>query len=205
MGTDATFVFADLAGFTALTEAHGDDDAAGLAERFYAMTEACLVGDARLVKTIGDAVMLVAPAPLVAIDVATKLVAAAAATAAFPELRAGIHAGPAVERHGDYLGATVNLAARVASHARGGQILCTEPIAVVAAAAGRRVEPLGPVRFKNVSDPVPIFELTREAERAATCPVCKMTLGHDAIAVIVHGETHHVCSEACGARLAARA
>lgn len=46
-------LFADLAGYTALTEAHGDSDAAGIAERFYALARACLVGDAHVVKTLG--------------------------------------------------------------------------------------------------------------------------------------------------------
>lgn len=52
----AIILFADLSGFTALTETHGDFDAAQIAERFYALAQAALSGDARPVKTIGDAV-----------------------------------------------------------------------------------------------------------------------------------------------------
>lgn len=55
-----TFLFADLAGFTALTETHGDDDAADVVARFYDLVHVSLVGEARLIKTIGDAVMIVA-------------------------------------------------------------------------------------------------------------------------------------------------
>ena len=54
--------FADLAGYTALTEAHGDDgaaDVADVAERFFELTVSVLRGDGRIVKTIGDAVMIV--------------------------------------------------------------------------------------------------------------------------------------------------
>ena len=52
--------FADLAGYTALTEAHGDDGAADVAEsRFFELTVSVLRGDGRIVKTIGDAVMIV--------------------------------------------------------------------------------------------------------------------------------------------------
>ena len=40
----------------------------------------------------------------------------------FPTLRAGVHAGSCVHRDADYFGATVNLAARVADHARAGQM-----------------------------------------------------------------------------------
>ena len=53
-------IFADLAGYTALTEAHGDSGAADVAERFFELTASVLQADARIVKTIGDAVMVVA-------------------------------------------------------------------------------------------------------------------------------------------------
>ena len=51
----ATFAFADLAGFSALTEAHGDDEAAGLIDRFESSANDSLVEGDRLVKSIGDA------------------------------------------------------------------------------------------------------------------------------------------------------
>lgn len=52
----AVILFADLSGFTALTETHGDYDAAQVAERFYTLAQVALTDDAQLVKTIGDAV-----------------------------------------------------------------------------------------------------------------------------------------------------
>src|SRR5262245_8473695 len=58
-GRSCAVAFADLAGYTALTEAHGDIGAADVADRFTQITESVLVGDARIVKTIGDAVMIV--------------------------------------------------------------------------------------------------------------------------------------------------
>ncbi|MBA3672275.1 MAG: hypothetical protein H0W68_09670 [Gemmatimonadaceae bacterium] len=61
MSVEYTFVFADLAGYTAMTEAHGDDDAAQIATRFHEPARACLPAETRLVKTIRDAVMLVSP------------------------------------------------------------------------------------------------------------------------------------------------
>ena len=60
---EATFCFVDLAGFSALTEAHGDDAAADLALRFAGLVTETLAGDGRLVKTIGDAVLVVSPSP----------------------------------------------------------------------------------------------------------------------------------------------
>jgi adenylate cyclase len=61
--SDATFVFADIAGFTALTEAHGDERAATLVADFCDAVRAELPADAAHVKTIGDALMLRVPDP----------------------------------------------------------------------------------------------------------------------------------------------
>ena len=52
----ATFLFADIAGFTALTEAHGDDHAADLVANFCEAVRVLPEYDARAVKSIGDAV-----------------------------------------------------------------------------------------------------------------------------------------------------
>lgn len=54
------FLFADISSFTALTEAHGDDRAADCAARFYELAQQSLAGNARLVKKIGNAVMITA-------------------------------------------------------------------------------------------------------------------------------------------------
>ena len=95
---EATFGFIDLAGFTALTEAHGDSEAVAQLDRFEAITtEALGLGD-RLVKTIGDAVMLVFPEPAAAIAAVSRLFAALAETD-LPIARAGLHHQDAIGRH----------------------------------------------------------------------------------------------------------
>lgn len=53
--SDATIAFADIAGFTALTEAHGDDHAATMLGQYYALAAASLCDGAKVVKHIGDA------------------------------------------------------------------------------------------------------------------------------------------------------
>ncbi len=111
-----TFLFADIAGYTALTEAHGDDEAAELARAFCrAVSDAAAARGGEVVKTIGDAVMV--RHDLSAEAVALGLAAAHEVMAGhgFPAVRVGMHHGPAVERDGDWFGATVNLAARVAA------------------------------------------------------------------------------------------
>lgn len=171
-------LFADLAGYTALTEAHGDDDAANVAARFYLLARQSLRGPTRFVKPIGDAVMLAGPAPTLLLESLLRLRAAIDAEPDYPAMRAGLHVGPVVERDGDVFGATVNVAARVAAYSRSGQTLCT---ARFRDALGNcpwvALAPLGPVRLKNVLDPVELFEVSDAGAPIsvyAVDPVCRM-------------------------------
>ena len=109
--SDRAVMFADLAGFTALTEAHGDEDAVAVTFRFTALGNDVLVGTTRIVKTIGDAIMFTADSIGDAVDTGLALLTVVDAEPSFPGVRIGIHAGEMVERDGDVFGATVNLAA----------------------------------------------------------------------------------------------
>src|SRR5215217_4714069 len=120
----ATFVFADIAGFTALTEAHGDQEAAALVADFSAAVRAELpASGGRQVKTIGDAVMLCIPDPADAILLGLRITHELMRGHGTLAVRVGLHHGPAVERDGDYFGAAVNLAARVSAEASAGEVL----------------------------------------------------------------------------------
>lgn len=171
-------LFADLAGYTALTEAHGDEDAANVAERFYLLARQSLRGPTRFVKPIGDAVMLAGPEPTRLLETLLRLNAAIDAEPDYPAMRAGLHVGPVVERDGDVFGATVNVASRVAAYSRSGQTLCT---ARFRDAPGDcpwvALAPLGPVRLRNVLDPVELFELSDAGAPISVYtvdPVCRM-------------------------------
>ncbi|MDQ6838956.1 MAG: hypothetical protein M3137_11660 [Actinomycetota bacterium] len=65
-----------------------------------------------MVKTIGDAVMLASPTPEAALRTITGVLRSCEEIHGFPLPRAGAHHGPAIARHGDWLGGSVNLAAR---------------------------------------------------------------------------------------------
>src|SRR4051812_24804597 len=136
---EATFVFADIAGFTALTEAHGDHDAAALVADFCGSVRAELPASGGTeVKTIGDAVMLTIPDPAAAIRLGLRITHELMQGHSAPAVRLGLHHGPAIERDGDYLGAAVNLAARVSGEAGGGEVLLTASTAARAAASRSR-------------------------------------------------------------------
>lgn len=208
--SDRSFLFADLAGFTALTEAHGDVDAADVAERFTKLARASLVEGSELVKTIGDEAMIVASDPLSAVRTALQLSGAVNEEERFPGLRAGIHSGSSVERDGDFFGTAVNMAARVAAHARSGQILCTESVAGAARSVeGVDVRPAGRGHFKNITEPVELFEIGVRDDAGAVLevdPVCHMRIDAEAApARLPYGDrTYLFCSFECARAFAER-
>jgi adenylate cyclase len=152
--------FADLAGYTRLTEEAGEEQALDVVERFVAGVEVTLPEEARVIKTIGDEVMIVSSDTAALVDWAVGYQALAAD--ARPRPRIGIHAGAALYRDGDYYGRAVNLAARVAARAAGGEVLVTQAV-VDAAASGLRFERIGEVTLKGFSEPTELFVAGRGA------------------------------------------
>jgi len=154
--SEHTFLFADLVGFTALTDAEGDDRGAEVALALYerARQLAPRYGAEEL-KTLGDGVVLRCDRAEGGIELAVRLVEELESIPGFPPLRVGVHAGPAVHRHGEWYGRTVNVAARLCAAAGGGEVLASEQ---AIAAAGRlpKIE-LGERRLhwlRNVTEPI---------------------------------------------------
>jgi adenylate cyclase len=151
--------FADLAGYTRLTEEEGEEEALGAVERFVDAVENTLPDDARVVKTIGDEVMIVGSDPAALTDWAVGFQALVDER---PLPRVGIHYGETLYRDGDYYGREVNLAARVAARAAGGEVLVTRPV-VDNAGQYLEFEPIGEVRLKGFREPTELF-LAKPAE-----------------------------------------
>ncbi len=200
---DLVFCIADLSGYTALTEAHGSREAAKIVARYVELAETTLSPAVRLVERVGDELLIVAPDPAVAVEAAICLRAAVEYEPLFPAVRAGLHAGPVLEQGGRYFGAPINLTARVAAHARAGQIVCTSAIAEAAEGlAGVIYRPLGQARFKNVTHPVALFEVLvgrAVVEVAFVDPVCRMQVRpEEAAGQLAHaGRAHYFCSLDC--------
>jgi class 3 adenylate cyclase len=124
--------FVDFSGFPRLTEELGDDGAPtsrrGLVEEAEKVTA---VGTgARIVKLLGDGVMLHGVEASAALDAALTLVEPLP-HAGLPGAHAGVHAGPVIERDGDLFGRTVNLAARITGAAREGEVLVSSDVVAV--------------------------------------------------------------------------
>jgi adenylate cyclase len=208
--TDATFVFADIAGFSALTEAHGDEEALKLVEEFSEAVEAELPAvRGEHVKTIGDALMLRIPAPGDAVVLALRIANDLIADHGAPAVRVGLHHGSALERNGDYFGASVNLAARVSALASGGEVLLTGPTAALALdLKGVLYESRGRQALRHVAEPIEIFAALRVGEIAddhlPVDPVCRMVVDPDRAAgrLLHEGSTYFFCSLSCAGEFA---
>ena len=203
---DATFVFADIAGFTALTEAHGDEQAVALVEAFTDLVCRELPRvDGEHVKTIGDALMLRIPAPGDAIRLGIDISQGSHGSA---PIRVGMHHGPAIEREGDYFGASVNLAERVSSAAAGGEVLVSGSTAALAPdLEGVVYESRGRQQLRNVSEPVELFAalpVGAAAERLPIDPVCRMAVDPErAPGRLLHdGQAYFFCSLSCAGAFA---
>lgn len=202
-----SFLIADLAGFTALTEAHGDERAADVAADFVdGMRRLVTRHEAREIKTMGDAVLVHIGDAARAVCLAECAVGELGSRHGSLAVRIGVHTGPAVQRGADWFGATVNIAARVAAEARADEALLTDATVVAAGAVklGATITPLGERSLRNVRSPVVLHSL--RPGRPSTLglrvdPVCRMAVTSvDAPASAVHeGETVFFCSTVCAA------
>ena len=145
--------FADLAGYTRLTEEEGDEEAVNAVERFLQAVETTLPDDARVIKTIGDEVMVVGTDGAALCDWAVGFQTLYEYR---PLPRIGMHIGEVVYRDGDYYGREVNLAARVAARAAGGEVIVTRTV-VDTAGGHLEFERIGEVRLKGFADPTELF------------------------------------------------
>ncbi|RKQ93755.1 adenylate cyclase [Solirubrobacter pauli] len=145
--------FADLAGYTRLTEEVGEEEALEVVERFVELVTETLPEDARVIKTIGDEVMIVGTDLGALVDWAVGFQALQTER---PLPRIGLHAGSVLYRDGDYYGRAVNLASRVAARATGGEVLVTREVRAV---AGRHLgfQPIGEVKLKGFDDATELF------------------------------------------------
>jgi adenylate cyclase len=151
--------FADLAGYTRMTEEEGELQAVDAVERFVEAVETSLPDDARVIKSIGDGVMVVGNDAAGLTDWAVDFQARQTER---PLPRIGIHAGVALYRDGDYFGRDVNIAARVSARSTGGEVLVTRPI-VDAAGPNLAFERIAEITLKGFNEPTEIFIATEKA------------------------------------------
>ena len=164
--------FSDLVGFTKMGEELPPEEIGRVAGRLGELAADVATGPVQLVKTIGDAAMLVSPDAEALVRVTLDLVKAADDEGEdFPMLRAGVARGEAIGRGGDWYGRPVNVASRLTGVARPGSVLTTEAVHDEAedafdwSFAGRK-------KLKGVKEPLPLFR-ARRSPKADACVIDK--------------------------------
>jgi adenylate cyclase len=155
-------VFTDIVGFTEFTAEHGDDEALALLDRQDKVVRGSLPDDARVVKELGDGLLLWFPEAVSALGSCLALserFEEEAATDVPLWVRVGVHWGCPTRRGDDLVGHDVNLAARIVDVAGPGEVLVSEPIRALVhgRVQGLRLDELGPVVMKGIPDAVPLY------------------------------------------------
>ena len=168
-------LFTDLVGFTAYTEAAGDDAAVRVLD-----VQSALAGEvvadhdgARIVKELGDGLLLWFGDPDAGLSGALAIQASvenARCEGTLPlAVRMGLHCGEVSVRGDDLVGLTVNTAARIVALAGPGELLVSDDIAGACRdGAGRTtLEAVGPIRVKGLRDPIWLHRVAAQRAGAA--------------------------------------
>ena len=116
--------FADLVGFTALSQQVGDDELAAIVDQFEQLAfDVVTAQGGRVVKMIGDEVMFTVDSAEAAAEIGLALAEGTRGADELSDLRVGLAAGPLLEREGDLYGPVVNLASRITAIAFPGTIV----------------------------------------------------------------------------------
>ena len=162
---ELTVCFADLVEFTRLGEEIAPEELGMVAGRLEEMATAVAEPPVRLVKSIGDAVMLVSSEPAPMVGAALALIHAAEQEGQqFPWLRAGIASGPTLPQSGDYYGRAVNLASRITNVARPGSVVLDQATKE-AADEGFDYSYVGERRLKGLDYRVKLYRARTPGER----------------------------------------
>jgi len=159
---DEAAAFADLSGYTRLTEEAGDDVAARVS-----LLLADLVSEiadehrGEVVKMLGDGVHFHFRDPRDAVRASLEIVDRVAPRG-LPPAHVGVNAGPMIYDGGDYFGRTVNIAARIAAQAAANQVFVGEDLVRGVEPQGYRVREVGPFELKGIARPVTLFEAVRD-------------------------------------------
>jgi class 3 adenylate cyclase len=150
--------FVDLVGSTTMQGRLDPAELGALVTRFETRAfEVIAAGGGRLVKFIGDEIMVAAMDPVAGSHVVLDLVEAFTDDGTQP--RGGLVFGEVLFRHGDYYGPVVNLAARLVDTAIPGEVLVDASVAEEAKDEGLSFEPAGRRQVKGFDAPVAVWSL----------------------------------------------
>jgi adenylate cyclase len=162
---EVAVLFTDLVDFSAWALDAGDELALELLREVAAATEPTVKEKGgQIVKRLGDGHMAVFRDSEAAVSAALRIqerVAAIDVRGHRPTVRAGVHSGRPRKVGGDYLGVDVNIAARVAQAADGGEVLVSEAALAGLDADALEVKRLRRFRAKGAPRELKVFAVTR--------------------------------------------
>jgi adenylate cyclase len=154
-------VFADLSGYTRMTEESGDEAAAQVSLKLAELvSEIAARHRGSVVKMLGDGVHFHFRDPHDAVIASLEIVSSVHPTG-LPSAHVGVNAGPMIYDEGDYFGRTVNIAARIASQAGPDQVFVGEDVLRHITPIGFRLVEVGAFELKGIAEPVTLYEAIR--------------------------------------------
>jgi class 3 adenylate cyclase len=160
------FLFADLRGYSAFVERHGDQAGADLIRTYRDLVRAAVAAfRGAEIRTEGDSFYVAFDSPSAAVRCGLAILTAAA-QAEGPDGRpiqvgVGVHAGETVETDEGYVGSVVNIAARVCARASAGELLVTDAVRALTATYLRvGFQARGRHRLKGIAEPVALYRVT---------------------------------------------
>jgi adenylate cyclase len=169
-------VFTDIVDFVRYNAEHGDDAAVELLEQQVGLVRDLLPSCGRIVKELGDGLLLWVPDAYAALDTCLALQAKVAERQSGddPTVRIGAHWGSPRRRGDDFVGNVVNLAARIVDLADSGEVLVSEALLEAAGDLSplqAHAHELGPVYVKGVPDPVPLYRVESTLTEPLSVPL----------------------------------
>jgi adenylate cyclase len=159
-------VFADLSGYTSLTEEAGDEVAARVSLALAQLVnEVASRHRGQVVKMLGDGVFFHFPDPTDAVRASLEIVESVGPRG-LPPAHIGVNAGPMIYEEGDYFGRAVNIAARIASKAGAGQVLVGQDAQREVTQDGFRLIEHGPLDLKGIAQPVMTYQAVPSGSEA---------------------------------------
>jgi adenylate cyclase len=197
-------LMADLSGYTAMTEIHGDNAAVEMIEKYIEMGQKSLVGKSYLFERTGDQLLIVSEDADDLAKTAIELKRTTEKEPHFLGIHCGLHYGSVIEQNHHLFGSVVNMAARIAGSATQNKIFCSkEFIDVLKYAEKFQFLPQGNIDFKNVLESAEIFEMLPSVEKKAreiyVDPVCHLQLNATETRIsLTEGDSEYFfCSEEC--------
>ena len=200
MEQNIAILIADLSGYTALTETHGASSAADLIDKYIEIVNNSLVGESHLHERVGDEVMIVSDSPDHLLSTAVVLLQNVFTEYNFLQIHGALHYGKILKRNNSFFGSTINLASRIASHAKPGFFLCSADfLNAMTDKKSYSFTSIGKYNFKNVIEEKEVFEITIDRpESLYIDPVCRMLINEKENA-IAHPKEPNIffCSQRC--------